>query len=94
MTGRRSRSNLPTSAAGDTSPCPSRSFCPTGPSTQPELGAGDPVDAFAQEITVAADAIASGREADRLSGKLARQALSLCLAEIESVKTQAVVTLV
>ena len=67
---------------------------PDGTVTQPDLGSGDPVDAFTQEITVAADAIASGHEPDRLSGKLARQALSLCLAEIESVKTKAIVTLV
>ena len=53
----------------------------------PELGSGDPVDSFAQELTVAAGAVASGREATRLSGNLARQALRLCLAEIESVKT-------
>ena len=48
---------------------------PDGTVTQPELGSGDPVDSFAQEITVAAEAIASGREAERLSGNLARQAL-------------------
>ena len=63
---------------------------PDGTVTQPELGSGDPVDSFTQEITVAAEAIASGREAERLSGNLARQALRLCLAEIESVKTRKV----
>ena len=49
---------------------------PDGTVTQPELGSGDPVDAFTQEITVAAEAIATGREAERLSGNLARQALT------------------
>ena len=60
---------------------------PDGTVTQPELGSGDPVDAFTQEITVAAESITTGHEAERLSGKLARQALKLCLAEIESVRT-------
>jgi predicted dehydrogenase len=66
---------------------------PDGTVTQPELGSGDPVDSFTKEITVAAEAIASGRESERLSGKLAGQALKLCLAEIESVKTRKVIEL-
>jgi predicted dehydrogenase len=61
---------------------------PDGTVTHPELGSGDPIDSFAREIAVAVEAIGTGREAERLSGNLARQALKLCLAEIESVKTQ------
>jgi predicted dehydrogenase len=61
---------------------------PDGTVTQPNLGSGDPIESFAQEIAVAAAAVASGRETERLSGQLARGALALCLAEIESVKTQ------
>jgi predicted dehydrogenase len=66
---------------------------PDGTVEQPELGSGDPVDSFTQELTAAARAVATGREAERLSGGLARQALRLCLAEIESVKTRKVVEL-
>jgi predicted dehydrogenase len=66
---------------------------PDGTVTHPELGSGDPVDSFAQEITVAALAVATGREAEQLSGNLARQALRLCLAEIESVQTQRTIEL-
>jgi predicted dehydrogenase len=66
---------------------------PDGTVTQPQLGSGDPVDAFTEELTVAAAAVASGVEAERLSGKLARQALRLCLAEIESVKKKQAVAL-
>jgi predicted dehydrogenase len=66
---------------------------PDGTVTQPELGSGDPVDSFTQEISLAAEAVATGRDADRLSGKLARQALRLCQAEIESVKTQKIIAL-
>jgi predicted dehydrogenase len=58
---------------------------PDGTVERPALGAGDPTDAFAEEITVAAQGVAAGREPERLSGQLARQALRLCLAEIESV---------
>jgi hypothetical protein len=51
------------------------------------------VDAFAQELTVASEAVVTGSDAPRLSGDLARQALRLCLAEIESVKTGTVIDL-
>jgi len=64
---------------------------PDGTALHPEPGSGDPIDAFAHELTVAAAAVASGREAARLSGNLARQALRLCLAEIESVNTGGVI---
>ena len=56
---------------------------------RPELGSGDPVDGFVRELTVAVEAVATGRPAPQLSGELARQALRLCLAEIESVRTGA-----
>ena len=58
---------------------------------RPELGSGDPVDGFVRELTVAIEAVATGRPSPQLSGKLARQALRLCLAEVESVRTGGVV---
>src|SRR5262249_44543944 len=67
---------------------------PDGTIERPELGAGDPVDGFVQEMTVAVEAIKSGRTAPELDGDLARQALLLCLAEIESVRTGRAVELV
>ena len=60
---------------------------------RPELGSGDPVDGFVRELTVAVQAVATGRPAPQLSGDLARQALRLCLAEIESVRTGGIVEL-
>jgi predicted dehydrogenase len=57
----------------------------------PDLGTGDPVDGFVQEMTVATQAVDSGREARQLSGGLARLALQLCLAEVESVLTGKVI---
>jgi predicted dehydrogenase len=66
---------------------------PDGTIERPELGAGDPVDGFVRELTVAAEAVAAGRTAPRLAGDLARQALSLCLAEIDSVRTGQIVEL-
>jgi len=64
---------------------------PDGTALHPELGSGDPIESFARELTVAALAVTSGSEAAGLSGNLARQALRLCLAEIESVKTRGVI---
>jgi predicted dehydrogenase len=60
---------------------------PDGTVEEPTLGAADPIDAFAHEITVAGQGVAAGREPEQLSGKLARQALRLCIAEIQSVSS-------
>jgi predicted dehydrogenase len=60
---------------------------------RPELGLGDPVDGFVRELTDATEAVASNRPSLLLSGELARQALRLCLAEIESVQTGRVIEL-
>jgi len=60
---------------------------PDGTVTQPALGSGDPIDAFAAELTEAVDAVATGKPAPGLAGELARNALRICHAEIESVKT-------
>jgi predicted dehydrogenase len=67
---------------------------PDGSVERPELGSGDPIDAFAQEISAAAGAVASGIEAPRLSGTLAEDALKICWAEIESVKTGKLIQIV
>jgi predicted dehydrogenase len=66
---------------------------PDGTIERPELGAGDPVDGFVRELTIAAEAVAAGRTAPQLDGDLARQALLLCLAEVESVRIGKVVQL-
>jgi predicted dehydrogenase len=59
-----------------------------GQVSQPKFaGGGDPISSFALEIQAAADGVRTGREPDLLSGKLARNALVMCLAECESVKT-------
>jgi predicted dehydrogenase len=60
---------------------------PDGRVERPALGPGDSIDAFAAELGVAVDAAAAGREPAPLSGALARRALALCHAEIESVRT-------
>jgi predicted dehydrogenase len=66
---------------------------PDGTVERPELGSGDPIDGFVHELSDAAESIASGHETPRLAGELARQALKICLAEIESVKTGKLVEL-
>src|SRR5713226_7809406 len=55
---------------------------------QPQLGeARDATTAFTAEMQAAVDGIAAGREADLLSGKLARDALVMCHKECQSVQT-------
>ena len=50
-------------------------------------GAGDPIDAFTAELGVAVDAVRKGVSAPGLSGDLARLALVVCQAEVESART-------
>jgi predicted dehydrogenase len=66
---------------------------PDGTVERPDLGSGDPIDAFASELAVAIAAVESGTPAPQLSGELARQALRLCHAEVESVKSGQAVTI-
>ena len=65
-------------------------YTPDG-SSKPELAAADPVDSFVEELGAAVEAARAGRAPDVLSGDLARDALALCLAEQESVRTGDVV---
>src|SRR5262249_40305375 len=64
---------------------------PDGTVERPALGSGDPIDAFAEELSSAALAVASGTQSPGLSGDLARQALRLCAAEIESARNRKLV---
>ncbi len=59
---------------------------PDGTVEYPQLGSGDPIEAFTRELTVAVEAVGSGVEPPRLSGTLARQALAICQAEVASVQ--------
>jgi predicted dehydrogenase len=58
-----------------------------GKSEQPKLSGGDPAEAFVAEIQAAVDGVKSGKEPDLLSGKLARDALVMCLKECDSVRS-------
>ncbi len=53
----------------------------------PTLGDGDPIAAFASEIEAASRVVKTGIEVAELSGRLARQALNLCEAEVRSART-------
>jgi predicted dehydrogenase len=66
---------------------------PDGTVERPTLGSGDPIDSFAAELQVAVAAVDSGTPAPQLSGELARQALRICHAEVESVKSGQPVTI-
>jgi predicted dehydrogenase len=61
---------------------------PDGGQQRLELsGGGDPLDAFALELTAAVSGVAAGKEPEALSGRIARGALRLCRAEEASVRT-------
>ena len=66
---------------------PVSAILPDGTVERPDLGASDSIDAFVSEIALAAKAADSGIESPALAGGLARQALVLCQAEMESVRT-------
>jgi predicted dehydrogenase len=67
---------------------------PDGTVDRPDLaGSGDPVDAFTAELDAAVGAVATGTPSPMLSGELARQALKLCLAEVESARAGGAVAL-
>jgi predicted dehydrogenase len=51
----------------------------------PTLSGGDEIDAFAQEISAAVEAVQTKTASPLLDGQLARDALALCIAEGESV---------
>ncbi len=56
--------------------------------TNPDPGGGGSwCAAFTDELQAAVDAVASGQEHPILSGQLARDALKICLAEAESIRT-------
>jgi predicted dehydrogenase len=59
--------------------------------SEPTLAAADPVDSFAEELRRAVEAVQSGLAPPLLAGRLARDALALCVAEQESVRTGKVV---
>jgi predicted dehydrogenase len=61
---------------------------PDGSVSQPPVGSGDPIDSFAAELTEAVEAVATGAPAPGLASDLARTALGICHAEVESVKTR------
>ena len=54
----------------------------------PALGSSDPIDAFAAELGVAVESVNQGVALPQLSSVLARQALVICRAEVESVRTR------
>ncbi|WP_417730289.1 Gfo/Idh/MocA family protein [Rosistilla oblonga] len=52
---------------------------------RPELGSGDPADAFVIEVQTAADVLA-GKDPGALAGQLAADALQICELELKSIK--------
>lgn len=63
-----------------------------GKVTNPKLKSSDPIDAFADEIQYAVDAIRKNQEPTALSGEGAKNALLLCYKEAESIKKGRAIT--
>jgi predicted dehydrogenase len=55
-----------------------------GNAVQPKLGSGDPIDAFAAELTETVRAVRTGQPSPLLDGNLARDALVLCHKQTQS----------
>ena len=64
-----------------------------GTTERPSLGSGDPIDAVVEEIRRAAKSVEAGAAHPQLSGELARKALVLCHAEIQSARTGKIVSI-
>ncbi len=60
---------------------------------RPELGSGDPIDSFTQEIDEVLTAIETGQPSPLLAGDLARDALVLCHRQADSLRTGSLVTI-
>jgi predicted dehydrogenase len=67
--------------------CPPTLFGPDGLVEHPELGDGDPLNAFYRQVTEVRDAVNRGRPSPILSGELAADAITLCHAQTESLVT-------
>ncbi len=59
-----------------------------GKAFQPELGSGDPMDAFEIELNEVVKGIESGTPAEFLTAELAQDAIRLCQKQTESVRTR------
>jgi predicted dehydrogenase len=73
--------------------CPLTILHADGSSEKPTLSDGDPVHAFTTELQTAVDGVRVGKAPDLLSAQLARDALVMCLKEIESVRSGAAVAM-
>ena len=65
---------------------PMAMFGPEGRTEIPLVGS-DPVDAFAAELAAAVAGVAAGKAPPELDARTARDALALCLAEVESARS-------
>jgi len=70
---------------------PLKILTPDGKVIYPDVGDGDPVNAFVNEIKEVVQAIQTGEASPILSGNLARDAIRMCHAQSESVRTGAFV---
>jgi predicted dehydrogenase len=73
--------------AGEGQVQPLTVILPDGRIDRPALGSGDPIDAFTRELNAAVESVAKNSDSAILAATLARQALAICRAEVESVQS-------
>jgi predicted dehydrogenase len=66
--------------------CPPTLLDSNGGVQQPELPGGDPIDAFANELSEVARCVGAGRSSEILGATLAQDAMRLCEAQAESLR--------
>jgi hypothetical protein len=65
-----------------------------GETNQPRLkGGDDPISAFTAELQAAVNGVVAAKEPELLSARLARDALTLCFKECQSVRTGKAMTI-
>ncbi len=66
--------------------CQPTIFGPDGKATHPDLGDGDPLIAFKNQLTEVTQCVAAGKSSPILGGELAGDAITLCHVQTESLK--------
>lgn len=68
-------------------------FGPDGSASLPDLGDGDPMNAFVSQLTEVTECISSGKTSQILGGALAGDAITLCHLQTQSVKRNETISL-
>ena len=73
--------------------CQPTLFDADGNASHPELGDGDPINAFVNQLTEVTNCVSAGKTSEILGGDLAGDAITLCHVQTESLRTGKSVTI-